>query len=145
MFVILRFVKFENPKDFSSHVEFQEFMTIKSGEEAVIGRSRSCSTRIPDDFSSSAHAKFEFTGKKLYIKDLKSKNGTKVNGIKIEANTELYIKDIVVVGTTFIHIDEDRSSSEAIRNLVRPDDGSIDARVLREYQDVTATDTIDKS
>lgn len=139
MFVIARIVKFENHKDLNSNIEFQEFVTLKPEEEATFGRSRSCTVRIPDDFASSTHCKVVFTGSEFLVKDLNSKNGTKINGLKIDGTTKLYIKDTIVIGETFIHIDEDRSSSDAIKALVRPDDGAIDANVLKRYKDMTGS------
>ncbi len=140
MFVTIRIVKFENHKDLSSPIEFQEFVTLSKGEEASFGRSRSCTTRVPDDFTSSVHCKVKFTGSELLIKDLESKNGTKINGLKIGEITRLFIQDMIVIGETFLHIDEDRSSSDAVKVLIRPDDGSINAKFIKDYQQMTAPD-----
>lgn len=139
MFVILRLVKFENPKDLSSQIEFQEFITLKPNEAATIGRSRSCTARIPDDFCSSEHTKIKFTGDEVFVSDMKSKNGTKVNGIKIEEKTQVFIKDIIVLGSTFVHIDEDKSPKETVDALTRPNDGTIAIKILKEYQEMTST------
>lgn len=141
MFVILRLVKFTDPKDFNSEIDFQEFITLKPEGEAIIGRSRSCMARLPDDYCSSEHCEIYFSGNELFIKDLKSKNGTKVNGIKIDEKIQIYIKDIIVLGSTFIHIDEDRSPKNVVAKLKRPEDGTIAIKLMKDYQEITKTET----
>lgn len=137
--VVLRVVKFENPKDFSSTIEFQQFISVEEGKTKTLGRSRKCNLRIPDDFCSSEHCFFFFTGKELYITDNNSKNGTKVNGIFIEQKIQLFHKDIIIIGNTFIHIDEEKTEKDIIAKLRRKEDGTISISNNKNYQDITST------
>ena len=53
---------------------------ITSAEDVVIGRSVGCSVRLDDSEVSRQHAKIAHDGRDFLLRDLKSANGTKVNG-----------------------------------------------------------------
>lgn len=117
MHVILRLVRFKDPKDFSSDVEFQDFATLKNGQKVTVGRSKSCDCTVVDDFCSSRHCAVTFENGKLLLSDLGSKNGTSLNGINIARDEFINTKDVIVIGRTFIHIDEDRTPTSILSNL----------------------------
>ncbi|MCB9094849.1 MAG: FHA domain-containing protein [Halobacteriovoraceae bacterium] len=124
--MILRIVQLKNPKSFDSDIEFQQYTTLKPGESVTIGRSRKSDVRIPDDYSSSIHLQVRYTGTQVLVSDTISKNGTKLNGVTISHETPIYIKDLVTIGKTFIHIDEDKTPEEAVQKLTpRNDDKTI--------------------
>ncbi len=52
--------------------------------QSVIGRSRSCGVRVDDHFASGEHAKLMWTGSQWIIRDLGSRNGTFVDGKRLE-------------------------------------------------------------
>lgn len=112
MNLTLRMVQFEDPKDFYSKIVFQEFITIKHGQKISVGRSSSCEIILDDGYTSSLHAILQFKNNSLLISDSVSKNGTKVNGVKIRSQIPIFIKDVISIGRTYIHIDEDKLSSE---------------------------------
>ena len=64
--------------------------------EYLAGRRPQMDLCIPDDgYVSGTHCKFEMEEGVLYVTDLESSNGTKVNGAKITERTKLSDNDIV--------------------------------------------------
>jgi len=58
-------------------------------QEVTIGRSSTNALQLVDDYISSRHAKIYSDGKKWFIQDLKSTNGTWFKNHKIEGTEEL--------------------------------------------------------
>ncbi len=67
-------------------------------DKCIVGRSRSCEVTITDPSCSRQHALFERRNGKLFVEDLKSTNGVRVNGAKIVAAHELVDGDRVQLG-----------------------------------------------
>jgi len=68
-------------------------------EEAVwLGRGAFCKIRMADTQLSRRHCQFTYDGGVLYVEDLGSRNGTRVNGELIEGRVELEDGDSIVVG-----------------------------------------------
>jgi diguanylate cyclase (GGDEF)-like protein len=75
----------------------QTYKVVKGN--ALIGRGERAEVRILDDGVSRHHARLRFdTGGRLYVSDLESRNGTFVNGRKIDADTKLEAGDKIQVG-----------------------------------------------
>jgi serine/threonine protein kinase len=66
--------------------------------ELLMGRSRSCHLRLRDGLISRRHCRFQYDGTTLRVKDLESKNGTRVNGRYIKDEVLLEDGDVVQVG-----------------------------------------------
>jgi diguanylate cyclase (GGDEF)-like protein len=64
----------------------------------AIGRAPSCEVRIDDDGLSRTHARVRVEGEAAWVEDLKSRNGTYVNGTRISGTSELHEGDKVQVG-----------------------------------------------
>ena len=77
----------------------QEF-EIPPKTEVFLGRDPFCVIRIFDPQLSRRHCRLTFDGERAFIKDLDSKNGTKVNTDYIRKKTELRNGDHVGVGST---------------------------------------------
>jgi two-component system cell cycle response regulator len=70
---------------------------------ALIGRAQEATLRILDDGVSRNHARLKFdTGGSLYLCDLDSRNGTYVNGKRINEPTQLQAGDKVQIGRTTV-------------------------------------------
>jgi len=70
-------------------------------DELTVGRGGGCAVVIPDDqFVSTVHARLYRRGDDLFVEDLGSRNGTFVNGQKIETPTKLRRGDRVQFGET---------------------------------------------
>jgi hypothetical protein len=72
---------------------------------ALAGRSPDMDIFLDDTFVSTKHALFEVTAEGLWVEDLRSTNGTQVNGTVIEESTLLEAGDRVAVGDTVFHVE----------------------------------------
>lgn len=66
-------------------------------DEVTIGREPTCTIQIPDPFVSSRHASIVRAGSGFLVRDLNSKNGTLVNGVRVR-EAKLSSGDVVDVG-----------------------------------------------
>ncbi|MCS7246258.1 MAG: FHA domain-containing protein [Thermomicrobium sp.] len=64
----------------------------------VIGRHPSCTIRLDDSFVSTEHAQLTWEHGRWWIADLKSTNGTRVNGRPVTAPTGLRYGDVIEIG-----------------------------------------------
>jgi pSer/pThr/pTyr-binding forkhead associated (FHA) protein len=84
---------------------------IVPGKEYVIGRSSSCNIKLNDENSSGKHCKIYLNDSgAIIIEDLDSKNGTRLNGIKLNANSKIkfYIGDNITIAKD-VHLSLDAS------------------------------------
>jgi pSer/pThr/pTyr-binding forkhead associated (FHA) protein len=70
----------------------------------VIGRAPGCSLRPQSDAISRQHCAILTSGTKVTIRDLKSRNGTILNGEKIESEVQLKDGDELQVGPLFFQV-----------------------------------------
>ena len=70
----------------------------KIDKELIVGRDPKCNLSFDIKTLSKRHFKIEYDGKYMYIDDLGSTNGTKVNGILIERRHRLERKDVISAG-----------------------------------------------
>lgn len=87
---------------------------LSSQQSFDIGRSNECDITTPDTSCSRKHAEiFLATNGDIYLKDLKSTNGTAINGVRITEPTELKIDDLIQVGDNTEFVFESMRLSEA--------------------------------
>ena len=79
-------------------------MEISSLEEVVLGRSPSCDFQLGDDYSSSRHARLFRRGSDWFVEDLDSRNGTFVNGYRIEQPERVGVDTDIKVGRTTVRL-----------------------------------------
>jgi pilus assembly protein CpaF len=72
--------------------------------EVTIGRSRGCGVVLRDPSVSRGHALLSVAGGRVTLQDLRSSNGTYVNGRRIDAETPLAEGDRVVIGETALYL-----------------------------------------
>lgn len=80
----------------------------------VIGRAPSCNLTIDDALLSREHAAISVGGERVIARDLGSRNGTYVNGVRIEDDVELHDGDRIKIGGTevvFSRVVKSRRSS----------------------------------
>ena len=75
------------------------------GVHALAGRSGDMDIYLDDTFVSSKHALFEMTPSGLQVEDLRSTNGTQVNGADISDIHVLRVGDRVEVGDTAFRVE----------------------------------------
>jgi len=80
-----------------------------------VGRSAITDVQIKDKYVSREHLLLRKSGDKLFVMDLRSENGTFLNGNQIRHGTEVEVKegDSIVVGMSVISLEE-KSSDEAL-------------------------------
>ena len=66
--------------------------------ELTIGRGTDCFLRIDDDLVSRRHARLIVTDRKVVFEDLGSRNGSKVNGLKVAGSAEIQLGDTFEIG-----------------------------------------------
>lgn len=109
MKAVLKFVTKE--KTFSVPVSY--------GHKVVIGRGTNYEYTLNDSKVSTDHCTFVLADEYLRISDNKSKNGTYLNGIRIDA-AEMFIGDEVKIGDTIITLDEQMMDAKTIADLTFP-------------------------
>lgn len=67
--------------------------------EFVVGRSGDCQLALEDPLISRRHASFLAQADKLTVEDLGSRNGVKVNNVRIHGRVELAAGDLVTIGS----------------------------------------------
>ncbi len=73
--------------------------------EITLGRAPGCAVLLQDDnFASSVHARVYQLGGEFWIEDLGSRNGTFVNGARLEEPIRLRRGDSVRVGSTVLEV-----------------------------------------
>lgn len=75
------------------------------GANALAGRSSEMDIYLEDTFVSSKHALFESTAEGFQVEDLRSTNGTQVNGSDISGPRRLAAGDRVEVGDTVFEVE----------------------------------------
>ena len=75
-----------------------------SGDSLLLGRSPDSDLQIKDHFVSRKHLKISRNGERIFIKDLRSRNGTFVDGKLIDPGVEVELPDgvPVVIGMTVL-------------------------------------------
>lgn len=102
-------LRFTNAFETKDHV-------LSVGEVIAVGRSNKCDFFIEDERMSSKHCRFNLSYDRLEIIDLDSKNGTYLNGIRIEAS-EVFLGDKIRIGKTLVTIDGPDADTDANRVL----------------------------
>ena len=70
--------------------------------EAVIGRAPGCAIVISDDFASAHHARVFDRGGRVWVEDLRSTNGTRLNGQPLRRPVQLRPGDRLQIGRTVL-------------------------------------------
>lgn len=79
-------------------------MDLENLQEITIGRASSCTFVVGDDFASSQHAKLLKRGNDWFVEDLDSRNGTYVNGYRIDQPERVTTASDIKVGRTTIRL-----------------------------------------
>lgn len=83
------------------------------GKPLVLGRLKSNDIEVRDTKASRKHTRVGRAGGKWVVEDLKSSNGTFVNGEKIEARVELHAGDTIAIGKTVYRFDPEAGQAPA--------------------------------
>ena len=75
------------------------------GDEILMGRAAACQLDVDDDYASSRHAKIWRDDEGFVVEDLRSTNGTYVNGQQISQPTRISPGDVVRVGRSQMQLE----------------------------------------
>lgn len=94
-------------------------VTLEANTSVIFGRSSSSTFKVSDVMMSGTHCQIMLTPPRLEIIDLASKNGTYLNGIRIE-QAELFLGDEIKIGGTKISILQDKMDPATVSALTFP-------------------------
>lgn len=98
-----------------------------------LGRGKENHVTICDDLCSTNHILISKTKDSVLIKDLNSKNGVALNGIKV-FNQRLYIKDEVKIGNTLIKIEKEKLCEKALELLSPNNNNRLNGEITIELE-----------
>lgn len=93
--------------------------TITLGQMIAVGRSSKCDFQVEDEKISGRHCRFYLKKDRLEVTDLDSKNGTYLNGIRIESS-EVFVGDEIRIGDTIVTLQDGNFDQEALDVLTFP-------------------------
>ena len=88
-----------------------------TAEPLSIGRSREADIPLLDDKVSRVHCGIRLSEGKFYLKDLKSRNGTYVNGERVEDTVEIKAGDRIQIGSTVFVMENASNQEEAAQAM----------------------------
>ena len=68
------------------------------GVRLVVGRSPDCDCVVPEDCASRRHSEIWREGGRWFLRDLGSRNGTRLNGMRVAGRVEIRVGDRVSLG-----------------------------------------------
>ncbi len=95
------------------------------GEEIIIGRSSECDVTIADRYMSRRHARLVHDDDRWLLEDLGSRNGTTVNGSRVEAPTPIAEGDEIVLSGSTVRIEGAGGARRGARTTEVPSDHTI--------------------
>jgi sigma-B regulation protein RsbU (phosphoserine phosphatase) len=95
------------------------FLDLKK-ERVAVGRSEDNDISLPDPFSSGHHAVIFPTDGGFAVRDNGSKNGTFLNGKKVQGEADLKKGDEILVGSTRLIYDKELSSNVELTEVISP-------------------------
>lgn len=101
------------------NLKIRSEVEIRLGQSALFGRSAGVEFVIDDSKMSGKHCRVLLKEDRLELSDMTSKNGTYLNGIRID-QSELFIGDEVRIGDTFITLLPAKLEPEVIEALTFP-------------------------
>ena len=88
-----------------------------TGEPISIGRSREADIPLLDDKVSRVHCGIRLSEGEFYLKDLKARNGTFVNGKRVEDTIQLKEGDRIQIGSTIFVLESASVNEDAAKAL----------------------------
>ena len=88
-----------------------------TAEPLSIGRSREADIPLLDDKVSRVHCGIRFSEGEFYLKDLKSRNGTYVNGQRVEDTLKIKAGDRIQIGSTIFVLESSSPEEDAAKGL----------------------------
>ena len=106
----------------------RRLIDVRDFPEVVIGRSRDVTFTVDDERVSRRHLRITFREETLWAEDLGSRNGSKLNGRRIEGRVALQPGDVLTAGPVEVSV----FTSSAATAIVA--EGELSARLLAEVE-----------
>jgi predicted component of type VI protein secretion system len=107
-----------------------------TSEPISIGRSREADIPLLDDKVSRVHCGIRLSDGEFYLKDLKARNGTFVNGQRVEDTIKLKAGDRIQIGSTIFVLEAASTQQDSAKALGKMkdemDDGKGYSTILKE-------------
>ena len=116
-------------------------LTLPEGE-AVIGRDEICQIRLATSEVSRQHCRLICAGDHVAVHDLGSRNGTLVNDVAIQGETELQVGDILRVGPAAFQLAGKKTAAAVPAKKSSSDDNIMDWLADEEASDESDDTTI---
>jgi len=110
------------------HERDRRLVDVRDYPEVVIGRSREATYTVEDDRVSRRHLRITFREETLWAEDLGSRNGSKLNGRRIEAKVALQPGDVLTAGPVEVSV----FTSSAATAIVS--EGELSTRLAAEVE-----------
>lgn len=94
--------------------------------EFVVGRAPGCQLTVDDPRVSRRHASFRVEAQRLTVEDLRSRNGTLVNGVLLRNPQVLANNDVVTVGSQELRVVATREDEESLARSIAATAPSLD-------------------
>lgn len=109
--------------------------TFPVGTGLVVGRGNTCAVFVPDGRASREHLQLRFEEGRLMAHDLKSHNGTFLNGVRIE-NAQVHPGDVLRIGTTLLGFELVKANGDAAVQVVS-DAHAPEPRLIRSMDPIS--------
>ena len=90
--------------------------------ETLIGRSKNCSLILQAPSVSRKHSRIRIVGEDVFLKDLGSRNGSYINGVRIEDEALLRSSDIIRIGemefTFHVELPEEENEDDSEKTQI---------------------------
>lgn len=116
-------------------------LTLPEGE-AIVGRDESCQIRLATNEVSRQHCRLKCEGERVVVYDLGSRNGTLINDVAIQGQSELHPGDILRVGPVSFQLAGKKSAASAPVKNSPSDDSIMDWLAEEEGEDGVGDTTI---
>src|SRR5436190_1783439 len=108
---------------------FGDVFPLTPNERFTMGRAPTNRIVLKDDLCSREHAEFSFSAGRWWVRDLNSLNGVRLNGDRIQRETELDPNDVIEVGHTQLLFIEDMEQLPDLPSEPAPEGVSIKKRL----------------
>ena len=99
------------------HEDGARLISLSRAEPVVIGRSPTANISVADRSLTRKHARVTWIGEDVWLEDLGSTNGTRVNGRKITKSTRISVGDEVRLGSVGLLLHQPHASSWKLRGV----------------------------
>ena len=110
------------------HERDRRLVDVRDYPEVVIGRSRDATYTVEDDRVSRRHLRITFREETLWAEDLGSRNGSKLNGRRIEGKTALQPGDVLTAGPVEVSVFTSSGATAIVS------EGELSTRLLAEVE-----------